>query len=118
MGDGEAAVRDVLRRGLERAGYQVDVCSDGLEVWRLYRPGTYDLLVLEASLSRRAGIEVVARVRDRGDDVPILLMAADAQGARRAAAFAFTYRLELLEKPFGWADLRRAVERVTRRSVP
>lgn len=117
MGDGEAAVRDVVCRGLELAGYRVDVCSDGLEVWRRYRPGTYDLIVLEASLSHPAGMEVVARVRDRGDEVPILLVAADAKSARRAAAFAFTYRLELLEKPFGWTDLRGAVERVTRRSV-
>lgn len=118
VGDDEAAVRDFLCRGLGRAGYAVDACPDGREVLRRYRPGAYDLLILEASLPRETGLEVVARLRDAGDGVPIILLAAVPEGVRRAAAFAFTYRLGLLAKPFGWSEVRRAVERVTGRDAP
>ncbi|HXG61690.1 MAG TPA: response regulator [Planctomycetota bacterium] len=118
VGDDEAGVRDFLCRGLGRAGYAVEACTDGREVLRRYRPGVHALLILDVSLPRETGLEVVAKLRDGGDAVPIILLAAAPEGARRAAAFAFAYRLGLLQKPFGWAELRRAVERATGRGAP
>lgn len=111
-------MRDFLCRGLGRAGYAVEACTDGREVLRRYRPGVHALLILDVSLPRETGLEVVAKLRDGGDAVPIILLAAAPEGARRAAAFAFAYRLGLLQKPFGWAELRRAVERATGRGAP
>jgi len=115
VAEDEPMVRHLVRECLVLAGYDVELSDDGRDALGRYRPGSFDLLILDSMLTRRSGLEVVAQLRNAGDGVPIILTSASATGMGRVEPFAFTYRVELLRKPFGARDLRAAVERATRR---
>jgi DNA-binding response OmpR family regulator len=103
---------------LEPSGYGVEIAHDGRELLERYRAGSHALLVLDTLLVQLSGLEVVTKLRDRGDLVPIILMFGPRRDARRVEHFAFTYRVQLLRKPFGVGDLRAAVARALRENRP
>ena len=115
VADDEPSLGRLLRESLTRAGHKVEISEDGRDALRRYRPGTYDLLILDSMLSHRSGLEVIAHIRDSGDVIPIILTSASLESGR-VESFAFTYRVELLHKPFGVRDLRAAVDRAVRDS--
>jgi len=115
VAEDEPTVRRLVHECLTLAGYDVEESEDGRDALSRYRPGAFDLVILDSMLARRSGLEVVVQLRNSGDAVPIILTSASAAGMGRVEPFAFTYRIELLRKPFGVRDLRAAVERATRR---
>lgn len=100
-------VRDVLRPG----GYEIDICQDGEDILKRYRSGEYSLLILDTLLVQMSGLEVVMKLRDQGDGIPIILMYGPRKDTDKVEPFAFTYRIDVLRKPFGVGELRAAVER-------
>ncbi len=111
VGDDETQIRRLVRDTLKPSGYAVDVTRDGRELLDRYQTGGYSLLILDTMLVHASGLEVVTKLRDRGDGVPIILMFGPRTEPDRVEPFAFTYRINLLRKPFGVVDLRSAVER-------
>lgn len=99
-------VRDILK-----SAYEVRATESGREALQLHRESRYDALILDSSLSSLSGVEIVTRVRDRGDRVPIILMTSEPPGAGRLDPFAFAYRVNILRKPFGVRDLQDALDR-------
>lgn len=99
-------VRDVLK-----SAYEVRATESGREALQLHRESRYDALILDSSLSALSGMEIVTRVRDRGDRVPIILMTSEPPGSGRMDPFAFAYRVDILRKPFGIRDLQDALDR-------
>jgi two-component system alkaline phosphatase synthesis response regulator PhoP len=99
-------VRDTLR-----SAYEVQATDSGREALQLHRESRYDVLILDSSLHALSGMEIVTRVRERGDRVPIILMTSETRGGGRMDPFAFAYRVDLLRKPFGIRDLQDALDR-------
>src|SRR6185503_14147228 len=99
-------VRDVLR-----PDYEIEITQDGRDVLKRYHSGDYSLLILDTLLVQASGLEVVMKLRDRGDAVPIILMVGPRKEPDKVESFAFTYRVDILRKPFGVGDLRSAVDR-------
>jgi two-component system response regulator QseB len=111
VAEGEPTVGQLIREALKLAGHEVELSENGRDALRRYQKGEFDLLVIDSMLPRRSGLEVVTQIRNSGDAVPIILTSA---GAGRVESFAFTYRVELLHKPFGLKELRAAVARALR----
>ena len=111
VGDDETQIRSLVRDVLRSAGYEIEITKDGGELLQRYAPGAYSLVILDIILERTSGMEVVTRLRDRGDDVPIILMSGSPRDPARVEPFAFAYHVDLLRKPFGARELRAAVER-------
>ena len=118
VGDDETQIRRLVRDTLKPAGYAIDVTRDGREMLDRYRPGGHSLLILDTMLVQTSGLEVVMKLRDRGDGVPIILMFGPRTEPDRVEPFAFTYRVDLLRKPFGVGDLRSAVDRALHSRPP
>jgi two-component system response regulator MprA len=114
VADDQSQICDLIRDALQPAGYDVDVSHDGREFLERYRSGDYALLILDTLLVQESGLDVVTKVREGGDAVPILLMYGPRREPDRVEAFAFTYRVDLLRKPFGVGELRAAVSRLLR----
>jgi DNA-binding response OmpR family regulator len=111
VGEDEPQLCRLLRDALLRDGYAVDQTCDGLEVLERYAAGEYSILILDTLLLHTSGMEVVMKLRDRGDRVPILLLSGAGPDSDRVEPFAFTYRVDVLRKPFGVEELRSAVGR-------
>jgi two-component system OmpR family response regulator len=61
---------------LKDSGYTVDVASDGAAVSQTVAASSYDLLVLDLGLPNMDGLEVIKRIRSKGELLPILILTA------------------------------------------
>lgn len=111
VGDDESQICRLVRDVLKPVGYVIDITHSGAELLDRYRAGDYALLILDTVLQHTSGMEVVTKLRDRGDVVPIILMSVPTRESSRVESFAFTYRVDILRKPFGVGELRAAVGR-------
>ncbi len=81
----------IVRRGLRELVAQtadltvVGEADDGHAVLSAYAPGLWDVLVLDLSLPRLSGSEVIRRLRERDRKLPILVLSmySEAQYGRR-----------------------------------
>jgi two-component system, OmpR family, response regulator MprA len=115
--DDDRAVRESLRRSLAFNGYQVDLATDGhaaLEAVQAQRP---DAMVLDVMMPRLDGLSVCRRMRESGDDLPILVLTARDAVADRVSgldAGADDY----LPKPFALEELLARLRALLRRRTP
>ncbi len=72
----EPDLASALQRLLEESGFSADVAGDGETGLTLALEDTYDLLVLDLMLPRLQGEKVVAELRRRGRDLPVLVLTA------------------------------------------
>jgi DNA-binding response OmpR family regulator len=110
-------IAQVLQRSLRMEGYEVKLAADGeraLEEVGAYLP---DLLVLDLGLPKLDGIEVARRLRDAGEDVPILVLTArDALESRVEGLD--TGADDYLVKPFERQELLARMRALLRRRPP
>ena len=65
-----------LSAGLVQHGYVVDWVKDGLAAEQALGFETFDIMVLDLSLPRRSGLEVLANLRKAGNMMPVLILTA------------------------------------------
>jgi two-component system response regulator MprA len=120
VADDDRAVRDSLRRSLAFNGYQVELAADGQQALDALaddagqRP---DALVLDVMMPRVDGLEVCRRLRNAGDDIPVLVLTAREAVSDRVAgldAGADDY----LAKPFALEELLARLRALLRRTTP
>jgi two-component system, OmpR family, response regulator MprA len=116
--DDERAVRDSLRRALELQGYQVDLAADGAEALALLEAnGQPDAVVLDILMPGIDGLEVCRRIREEGNEVPVLMLTArDAVGDRVEGLDAGAD--DYLVKPFALEELLARIRALLRRTSP
>lgn len=73
--DDESTIREVLRRYLERDGYQVSEASTGEQAVRLVSENAPDLVVLDLMLPGMNGLETAEHMQALAD-IPILMLTA------------------------------------------
>jgi DNA-binding response OmpR family regulator len=111
----DADIAGVLRRSLDKEGYDVRVAGDGeaaLEQSGVFEP---DAVVLDLGLPKLDGMEVARRMR-AGGDVPILMLTArDALDARVEGLDSGAD--DYLVKPFDFEELVARIHAVARRRL-
>jgi DNA-binding NtrC family response regulator len=74
--DDEAAIRESLETLLALEGYRVDTAIDGeLGLDRIGQQA-YDLVLLDLALPGRNGIEILASIRERNPELPVIMLTA------------------------------------------
>jgi two-component system sensor histidine kinase and response regulator WspE len=61
--DDSLTVRELERKVLSSAGYEVDVATNGVDGWNAVRAGKFDLVVTDIDMPRMDGIEFVGLIR-------------------------------------------------------
>ncbi len=56
-------MRELQRKLLTNAGYDVEVATDGMEGWNTARARRFDLIVTDIDMPRLDGIELVQLIR-------------------------------------------------------
>ncbi len=74
--DDEANIVELTRLYLTNAGYDVLAAHDGQEALRIARTEKPDLLILDLMLPVLDGFEVCRRLRQDGQDIPIIMLTA------------------------------------------
>ena len=104
MAEDERDLNQLLKKRLKEAGYSVDSCFDGEEVFDYLLGAEYDALVLDIMMPKLNGLGVLSRLRREGNQVPVLLLTARDSIEDRVAgldAGADDY----LIKPFAFEEL-------------
>jgi DNA-binding response OmpR family regulator len=117
VADDSETILLLMRTRLELAGYEVDTAADGQEVVeRLHegKPGELpDLLLLDAMMPRKSGIDALRELRSEGVETPALIVSAH-QDATDASAPADLEVSGYLTKPIDFDRLLDDVAELTR----
>ncbi|MEZ5165526.1 MAG: response regulator [Acidimicrobiales bacterium] len=81
IAEDDRRVRESLDRALTLEGYEVVTANDGARALELHGEHRADVLLLDVSMPNVDGLTVCRRVRQAGDDTPILMLTA-ARGRR------------------------------------
>jgi len=117
VAEDDARVAANVRKGLERAGFDVNIAHDGDETLAVAVAFDYDAIVLDVMLPGQDGISVSKALRQAGRGMPILMLTALDEVVERVAgldAGADDY----LAKPFAMVELVARVKALLRRQLP
>jgi len=104
-----------LLANLRGAGYQALGVGDGIAALQAAQEEAWDLLVLDGQLPRLDGLEVLARLRDRGDEVPVLMLTGRGAEVERLQGFAVGAD-DYLVKPFSTMELLARIKALLKRT--
>ena len=100
----EARIASFLVKGLTAAGYAVEHVGTGAEAVRRLAPGGTSLIVLDLRLPDMDGFEVLARLRERGDETPVIVLTARSDVHDRVRGLNLGAD-DYLTKPFAFDEL-------------
>jgi|SRR5579863_267935 len=110
----EEKVARFVRRALEEEHYCADLASDGEAALDQLEVVPYDLVILDLSLPKRGGFELLRLLRQRGNKVPVLILTAHSTVADRVKGLDLGAD-DYLVKPFAIAELLARVRALLRR---
>jgi DNA-binding response OmpR family regulator len=110
----EPEMASMLIRGLQEELLDVQLAQNGTSALQLSEQNSFDLILLDVMLPDLSGFDVVARLRKRSQDTPVLMLTA------RDALPDLVRGLDLgaddyLTKPFSFAELLARIRALSRR---
>jgi DNA-binding response OmpR family regulator len=115
--DDDPTVSDVVRRYLERAGFEVALAADGPGAMVAFERRRPALVVLDLMLPGMDGLELCRRMRARDGDVPVVMLTALGEEADRVVGLEIGAD-DYVTKPFSPRELVLRVRSVLRRAAP
>lgn len=112
----EIKMAALIRRGLEREGYAVDMAADGAEALWAAREQDYDAIVLDAMIPAPDGFVVCRTLREEGRWAPVVMLTARDSVEDRVRGLDVGAD-DYLTKPFAFAELFARLRALTRRQV-
>jgi DNA-binding response OmpR family regulator len=105
--DDEEDITNIFRIGLERNEFIVTTFNDPRQALQKFRPGMYDLLLLDIRMPGMNGFELYQKIRDMDDRVKVCFLTAfdEYRGDFRKSFPALDEVKCYLKKPITVADL-------------
>lgn len=111
----EATLSVLLCERLEREGYSMTACKDGIQGLSQAMSGAFDLLILDVRLPGRDGFEVCHELRRHSLNVPVLMLTARGNVKDRVKGLKIGAD-DYLVKPFDVTELLARIEALLRRA--
>jgi CheY-like chemotaxis protein len=111
--DDDRAVRYILVRALQEAGYGVVEAGDGAQAWTCFQgnPGRFDAVVTDVMMPQMPGTVLAARVHATRPSLPVLLMSAYSPAELLERGLEAAHE-NLMSKPFNPDQLVAAVRHI------
>lgn len=108
--DDDDSLRRVMEFSLVEAGYTVRTASSGEDGLRLFEQEAGDAVVTDITMPGMGGMEVLARIREKDEQLPVIVITAygtieSAVEAMKKGAF------DYITKPFNRDELRMTLEK-------
>ena len=108
--DDERLLLASMTRVLADAGYETLTADNGREAVALLDAQSFDAIISDIKMPEMDGIQLLRAVRERDNDVPVVLMTAAPDLATAMEAVSFG-ALQYLKKPFDLGELKKVVAR-------
>ncbi len=117
--DGEAAIVDLLKYTVEKAGWDASVASSAAEAWNRIRRTAYSVILLDWMLPDLSGYDLLSRIREsrHAAHVPVIMLTAKAMEEDRVAGLD-NGADDYLTKPFSPRELTARINALLRRGTP
>ena len=106
--DDEEYIRQIYRKKLADEGYQVFTSAVGPNLWSRIDRVEPEVVILDLKLVDYDGLELLLEIRNRHDDLPVILCSADNTFKEDLRAIAANY---YVMKSFDLSELKRAIQR-------
>lgn len=115
--DDESAIRDMIRMGLEMAGFQCFEAADIHEAYTMVHDYSPDLILLDWMLPGGSGLELLRRLKrdDVTAGVPVIMLTAKASEDNKLQGFDVGAD-DYVTKPFAPRELAARIKAVLKRS--
>ena len=112
----ERDLNRIIVKRLTAAGYTADACYDGVEALDYLAGAVYDAAIFDVMMPRLDGFSAVRRLREKGDNTPVLFLTARDAVTDRVAGLDLGAN-DYLVKPFSFDELLARIRAMTRKSA-
>ena len=110
--DDEKSMRDFLKILLVKEGYEVIVAGDGEQALAALDKNRIDLVVSDIRMPGISGLELLAKIKDESEDIPVIMITAfaspnDAVQAMKNGAY------DDISKPFNVDEIKSVIHSAT-----
>ncbi len=113
----EQRVAELLKRGLEESGYQVELAYDGVWGLRLFRAGEFQMVISDVILPKMNGFELCKEIRNINNRVPVLMLTALGTTDDKLDGFDAGAD-DYMVKPFDFRELNARIKVLLKRRLP
>ena len=115
----EAAIREMVRHALSRAGFETRAVADAAHAVREIEESPPDLILLDRMLPGVSGLEYARRLRrdDSTRDIPIIMLTAKGEEGDKLSGFEAGAD-DYVVKPFSVKELVARIAAVLKRTTP
>ncbi len=110
----DSKIGDFLKKGLQEAGYAVDLARDGEEGLDLCSTLPYDAAVVDLMLPKLDGLSMIETIRRQGKTTPVLILSAKRSVDDRIRGLQHGGD-DYLVKPFSFGELLARIQALIRR---
>ncbi|MCH5256824.1 MAG: response regulator transcription factor [Lachnospiraceae bacterium] len=113
LAEDEVSLARAILKIFERNNYSADAVHNGEDAFEYISTGNYDVAVLDIMMPKMDGITVLKKVREQGNQIPILMLSAKSEiddkvlGLDSGANYYLT-------KPFDTKELLASIRAITR----
>jgi len=111
----EKSIVDIVRFNLEKEGYAVKTAYDGEAGLNAALEGKPDLILLDVMLPKMIGFDVCRILREKGDNVPVIILTAREEEADKVLGLEIGAD-DYITKPFSMKELMARVKANIRRT--
>ena len=112
----DESIREFYARSLGQADYQVLEAGDGLEGLALFQSQKVDLVLSDIRMPKMDGLELLAKIRQTGSQVPIILCSAFYVNLEHDLTNSDVKVDRVIDKPFKVKDMIEAIDEQLRRN--
>jgi len=110
----EKRIADSLKRNFISEGHHATIANDGEDALKKVDSIEFDAILLDWRLPKVTGIEVCRRIRETGNQVPIILLTAMSEISNKIEAFNYGAD-DYVTKPFSFEEVLARINAVLRR---
>ena len=115
LAEDERSLSRAVSALLEKNNYSVDAVYDGQEALDFLDGGNYDALILDIMMPKLDGLEVLRRLRQQGNPIPVLMLTAKSEVEDKVTGLDMGAN-DYLTKPFSTAELMARIRAALRHS--